>query len=651
MSNQWHANADRSASGRIYARKTTTFVKDTTIRIAITGTSNPNNAVVDSISPYMKGNSNSSGIPYNSARIARSGGTIVPLKVSNKYLLNNVSEITDLELKPNVSSNTYTRLWYGLSAEGSVSTWAFLPTYGSNMVFGVIESGTVYILSQIETSNVNMKIYDSKFGRFAFCCTNSYLSIISIGNGYYTSISTDLGKTWNRLDNYGNLMFASLTGGIMVSIGLDATDIYYSSSFGTQWTLGDPTGKTGWISIAGADTGDIVFLANSTDAETDIDAGGVWRRTSSTGMFSRLTVGTMTTCIDVWCSTSGAEVLAASIDGLIYYSANTGATWRKISNSGAFTENILHIRAGSSPIETVYILTETKLYILLLENDDIIELSTPTVSFKNNIATITDIYVGSTSSNYAKYTISRDNIPQSGYFNTTTYTDTVSENSHTYSITYYTYSNIATITLNLDANLMQPGSVFISLGESPTYTSLSIEYTAENSLYNNSVFSIIAYKTSSEDIIYPTTTQSSIALFSNLLPGTEYSINVIRTNATKTMTWYYNQYTAPLPPKYVVATFATSTSITIDITPSTGAMFYGIDVMQMSSNDPQIMITDDFYEIDNIPSIITGLVSTTFTGLNPGKPYTIRVAAVVDRQYYLSLGDTMATGILTTLSN
>jgi hypothetical protein len=88
VKNKWQANADRSASGRISTKKTNTFAIDTAIHIAITGTSNPNDAVVGRVNSILKSGSNTTdNTAFTAARIARSGGTIVPPKFSKKYLL------------------------------------------------------------------------------------------------------------------------------------------------------------------------------------------------------------------------------------------------------------------------------------------------------------------------------------------------------------------------------------------------------------------------------------------------------------------------------------------------------------------------------------------------------------------------------------
>jgi hypothetical protein len=291
------------------------------------------------------------------------------------------------------------------------------------------------------------------------------------------------------------------------------------------------------------------------------------------------------------------------------------------------------------------------MYSLSLALGTVVDLSTPVLAIENNVISISNIYIGSGSSAYASYTVSRDNgETQSDFLYENTYTDSSVEfgNIYTYSITYYTSTGVATTTLNLGSISMSPAEVIVS-ASNITYTSFDISYNSSSyAITETDVFDVVAAPASARSVIYPDPdyTYNGYAKFASLSSGTDYTVSITQTNSAGTTITTFDQSTMVSPPEYVVAIISTTNSIIINIATSVGAISYTAYAMRLSltleTTTDYIYLTD----IDNTPDINTDLVSATINGLTPGRTYEIYVYAIGTAGW---LGTTTATGILTTL--
>jgi hypothetical protein len=440
-SKKWLGTADRSSSWRTATVKTSTFATDVAIRYSITGTTNPNNAFQGAgKSAATKALTASYDSTVDRAKAtARSGGTITPIKLSKAYLL---------VVQPDavVVESTYTHMWYGYNSTSE--NWVYITSSSDDTVlsFGSGVAGSVYVSTD---SGATFNERSTGMSSLTAYNANRASTTMLAGNGAATAVSTDYGMTWSGITVGGTALFAGAAGDALVSAS-SAGPIYYSNNSGSAWSYISSCPYGGWVDAAGDSAGTTVYLANNSTAISG--AGGLWKRASDSSTFARITTLSMSTCDTVWCSADGVTVWTANTSGEVYYSGDGGGAWTQAA-TGTTGLAIQQIRAGSDPVDAVYLLTAASMYVLPTPFTTAAQLSYPTiVASSQSSVYITGIYVDTDSASFAKYTI-YNGVTTSDYQDWPTYTDTGLDASttYTYTLTYYTAASVATATIVLSS--------------------------------------------------------------------------------------------------------------------------------------------------------------------------------------------------------
>jgi hypothetical protein len=422
--------------------KTATFAADVAIRYSITGTSNPNNAFQGAgKSVIAKALSETRDtLADRSKAVARSGGAVVPRKRSMAYLLVvNPDKVVIVE-------STNTHLWYGYNTTSG--TWVYISSSSDDAIlsFGAEMAGTVYVSTD---SGATFNKRNTGMSFLTAYNTNRASTMMLAGNGAATAVSTDYGMTWSGIMVGGTALFASAAGDAIVTAS-SAGPIYYSNTSGVLWNYIKTAPYGGWVDAAGDSAGTTVYLANN--STTISGAGGIWKRASDSSTFVRITALSMAACDTVWCSADGVVVWTANVSGEVYHSEDEGVTWTQAA-TGTPGLAIKQIRAGSDPVDSVYLLTDSAMYVLPAPFTAAVEMTYPTVAALSQSAVyITGIYVDTASTSFAKYTIYNGSTT-SDYQDGSTYTDTglSASTTYTYALTYYTADGVATATIVLSS--------------------------------------------------------------------------------------------------------------------------------------------------------------------------------------------------------
>jgi hypothetical protein len=440
-SKKWLGTADRSASWRTATVKTSTFATDAAIRYSITGTTNPNNAFQGAgKSALTKSLTESYDATVDRAKAtARSGGTITPIKLSQAYRLVVVPEVVPVE-------TTYTHMWYGYNSTSD--NWVYITSSSDDAIlsFGSGVAGTVYISTD---SGATFNQRSTGMSSLTAYNTNRASTTMLAGNGAATAISMDYGVTWSGITVGGTALFAGALGDTIVTAS-SSGPIYYSNNSGSTWNYITTCPYGGWVDAVGDSAGTTVFLANNSTSISG--AGGLWKRASDSATFVRITTLAMATCDTAWCSADAATIWTANTSGEVYYSGDEGVTWTQAA-TGTTGLAIKQIRAGSDPVDTVYLLTDSAMYLLPTPFETAVEMSYPTLIASSDTSVyITNIYVDTASASFAKYTI-YNGVTTSDYQDGSTYTDTdlTASTTYTYAMTYYTADGAATATIVLSS--------------------------------------------------------------------------------------------------------------------------------------------------------------------------------------------------------
>jgi photosystem II stability/assembly factor-like uncharacterized protein len=154
------------------------------------------------------------------------------------------------------------------------------------------------------------------------------LVALAMTNLVYTS--TDSGNTWtsNSVPIYTNqwlLVASSADGNKLVIVG-DLGPVFTSTNSGTTWTAETNVPGVNWQAVTCSADGSKLLLVGLTNLiYISSDWGVTWQSNSVPGIISWQTVAS---------STDGSKLVAeASINGPIYTSTNSGATWSTETNT------------------------------------------------------------------------------------------------------------------------------------------------------------------------------------------------------------------------------------------------------------------------------------------------------------------------------
>lgn len=367
----------------------------------------------------------------------RAGGAVVPKKVSNQYII--VPEI-EVEEEPVVETTT-TRLWYIYA--GPSSGWRQLVTSTDDTIITYCLADYGYIYVSIDAGETFTQ-YVTGLTTLSSFAANRNATILMAGDGMNTVVSRNSGITWDGIHIGGSALYTNVDGTTLVSGSLTGS-LYYSDDSGISWTESTNATIGGWSDVAGTSDGTIIYVANNTETN-----GGLWKRYTIGGGFTKLEIPNMESCETVWCNASGSEIWAANTKGKIFRSTSNGILWTTpVTNANG--REIKQIRAGTEPVNMLYVLTEKTMYVLPAPFTELTRMRFPTfTAITQNSITITGIFVDTENDMFASYTIS-NGYTTSALQTSTSYMDTFlsSGTTYNYTLTYYSPEGVAQATFDL----------------------------------------------------------------------------------------------------------------------------------------------------------------------------------------------------------
>lgn len=181
---------------------------------------------------------------------------------------------------------------------------------------------------------------------------------IVAGSQYFQPIylSTDSGATWtaaNTPNTYWASVASSADGSVLVALAGQA--IYRSTNSGADWIATSTPGTPGliWSSVAcSADGHEVVATTESSGIYRSLDWGATWSVTSAPGTNYWTSIA---------CSADGTKMVAASgnyaippyysVQGVIYVSRDSGATWTKAG--GTEGKNLMTVACSANGMKMI----------------------------------------------------------------------------------------------------------------------------------------------------------------------------------------------------------------------------------------------------------------------------------------------------------